>query len=162
MGKQDGANELGCDLDGGNIDPAYTQRNEQETSDESMSSANNDGNIDECPTNIDGGYIHAVWTQEFDTGKREGKFENSDMDSPLETSAANFKGAMVETTPKGIAPEQDMDVEQKDPEKNVEFANRTCQENIVTTCEQDFETEEHGGKLEEMTVEEIIPTRDCK
>ncbi|XP_053399538.1 plexin A3-like [Mercenaria mercenaria] len=193
MGTQDGVNELGCDLNGGNMDAAYTPRNEKETSDESMSSANNDGNIEECPTNIDGGYIHAVWTQEFDTGKREDKLENSNMDSPLETVAANFKGAAVETTPKGIAPGQDdgnidecltnidggyihavwtqefdtgkredMFIEQKDLVENEEFAQGTCQENIITTCGQDIETEEHGGKLEEKTAEEIIPTRDCK
>ncbi|XP_053389649.1 uncharacterized protein LOC128552633 [Mercenaria mercenaria] len=193
MGTQDGVNELGCDLNGGNIDAAYTPRNEKETSDESMSSANNDGNIDECPTNIDGGYIHAVWTQEFDIGKREGKLENSNVESPLETVAANFKGAALETTPKVIARGQDdgnidecptnidggyihavwtqefdtgkredMVVEQKDVIENEEFAQGTCQENIITTCGRDIEAEEHGGKLEEKTAEEIIPTRDCK
>ncbi|XP_053401522.1 plexin A3-like isoform X2 [Mercenaria mercenaria] len=146
MGIQDGANELGCDLDGGNIDPVYTPRNGKETSVESMSSANNDENIGECSVNIDGGYIHAVWTQEFDPGKREDKFENSKKDGPLETTAAKFDWAMVETTPKGIAPEQDMDVEQMDPVENEEFENGTCQENIGTTCGQGFEAEEHEGK----------------
>ncbi|XP_053377885.1 uncharacterized protein LOC123530306 isoform X2 [Mercenaria mercenaria] len=162
MGTQDVVNELESDLDGGNIDPAHRTQNRKETQEESMSSANNDGNIAEHSTSIDGGYIHAVWTEEIDTGK----FESTKIDGPLEPEAEKFKGAIDEKTLEGVSPGQDFfsdkDDGQMHPEENQEFAYGTCQEKTVTICGQEFETKENEGKLEEMTVEGIFPSRECK